>query len=79
MAIGLGMIAWICLLFSPLVFVKTAHAQEAESYGTVIGIVSLCAGNIREVKSVCVCVGGAHVANSICFPRIWVPPTLASV
>lgn len=77
MAIGLGMIAWICLLFSPLAFVKTAHAQEAESYGTVIGIVSFCAGNLGEVKGVCV--GGARVANSICFLRIWVPPTLASV
>ncbi|KAH8842534.1 78 kDa glucose-regulated protein [Pyricularia oryzae] len=38
MAIGLGMVFWLCLLFSPLAFVKTANAQDADSYGTVIGI-----------------------------------------
>lgn len=39
-ALGLGMIAWICLLFSPLAFVQTVRADEVSDYGTVIGIVS---------------------------------------
>ncbi|ROT36238.1 hsp70-like protein [Sodiomyces alkalinus F11] len=37
MALGFGLLAWICLLFSPLAFVQTAQAQDAD-YGTVIGI-----------------------------------------
>ncbi|KAI0133527.1 hsp70-like protein [Xylariales sp. AK1849] len=37
-ALGLGMIAWICLLFSPLAFVQTARAEDVAEYGTVIGI-----------------------------------------
>ncbi|KAK8098602.1 uncharacterized protein PG998_014088 [Apiospora kogelbergensis] len=37
-ALGLGMIAWICLLFSPLAFVQTVRADEVSDYGTVIGI-----------------------------------------
>ena len=39
-ALGLGMIAWICLLFSPLAFVQGVQADEVADYGTVIGIVS---------------------------------------
>ena len=39
-ALGLGMIAWICLLFSPLAFVQGVQADEVAEYGTVIGIVS---------------------------------------
>lgn len=46
MAIGLGMVFWLCLLFSPLAFVKTANAQDADSYGTVIGIVSRVANGL---------------------------------
>ncbi|RYP90019.1 hypothetical protein DL770_003864 [Monosporascus sp. CRB-9-2] len=37
-AIGLGMIAWSLLLFSPLAFVGTARADDVENWGTVIGI-----------------------------------------
>ncbi|KAL2755587.1 hypothetical protein ACRALDRAFT_2104953 [Sodiomyces alcalophilus JCM 7366] len=37
MALGFGLLAWICLLFSPLAFVQTAQAQDAD-YGTVVGI-----------------------------------------
>lgn len=40
MALGFGLLAWMALLFSPLAFVQTAQAQDTESYGTVIGIVS---------------------------------------
>ncbi|TDZ25509.1 Endoplasmic reticulum chaperone BiP [Colletotrichum orbiculare MAFF 240422] len=38
MALGFGLLAWMCLLFSPLAFVQTAQAQDTDSYGTVIGI-----------------------------------------
>lgn len=40
MALGLGLLCWIALLFAPLAFVQTVQADETESYGTVIGIVS---------------------------------------
>lgn len=40
MALGLGLLAWITLLFSPLAFVQTVNADASEDYGTVIGIVS---------------------------------------
>lgn len=38
MALGLGLLCWIALLFAPLAFVQTAQAEDTESYGTVIGI-----------------------------------------
>ena len=38
---GLGLLCWIALLFSPLAMVQPAAADETESYGTVIGIVSV--------------------------------------
>nr|XP_036586950.1 hsp70-like protein [Colletotrichum truncatum]KAF6797680.1 hsp70-like protein [Colletotrichum truncatum] len=38
MALGFGLLAWMCLLFSPLAFVQTAQAQDTENYGTIIGI-----------------------------------------
>ncbi|EQL04043.1 hypothetical protein G6O67_008217 [Ophiocordyceps sinensis] len=38
MALGLGLLCWIALLFAPLAFVQTVQADETESYGTVIGI-----------------------------------------
>ncbi|RMJ14817.1 78 kDa glucose-regulated protein [Fusarium euwallaceae] len=38
MALGLGLLCWIALLFSPLAFVQTAQADEIDNYGTVIGI-----------------------------------------
>jgi endoplasmic reticulum chaperone BiP len=40
MALGLGLLCWIALLFSPLAFVQTVNADDADNYGTVIGIVS---------------------------------------
>ena len=44
MALGLGLLCWIALLFSPLAFVQTVQADEVDNYGTVIGIVrSPCA------------------------------------
>lgn len=43
LALGLGLLAWIALLFAPLAFVQTVQADETESYGTVIGIVSAIA------------------------------------
>lgn len=36
---GLGMVFWMFLLFSPLAWVGQAKADDTESYGTVIGIV----------------------------------------
>ncbi|KAF4977508.1 hypothetical protein FZEAL_5986 [Fusarium zealandicum] len=38
MALGLGLLCWIGLLFSPLAFVQTVQADEVDNYGTVIGI-----------------------------------------
>lgn len=40
MAVGLGLVFWMFLLFSPLAWVGKVRADDAESYGTVIGIVS---------------------------------------
>lgn len=41
MALGFGLLAWMCLLFSPLAFFQSVQAQapDSENYGTVIGIV----------------------------------------
>lgn len=39
MALGLGLLCWITLLFSPLGFVQKVQADDSENYGTVIGIV----------------------------------------
>ncbi|KAH8719918.1 Endoplasmic reticulum chaperone BiP [Beauveria bassiana] len=40
MALGLGLLAWIALLFAPLAFVQTVNAEvsDRDDYGTVIGI-----------------------------------------
>ncbi|KFA63583.1 hypothetical protein S40285_04115 [Stachybotrys chlorohalonatus IBT 40285] len=38
LALGLGLLCWITLLFSPLAFVQTVNADDSENYGTVIGI-----------------------------------------
>lgn len=43
-AVGLGLVFWMFLLFSPLAWVGQAKADDTESYGTVIGIVS-CASS----------------------------------
>ena len=40
LALGLGLLAWIALLFAPMAFVQTVQADDADNYGTVIGIVS---------------------------------------
>lgn len=39
MALGLGLLAFFCALFSPA-FVQSVQADEVSEYGTVIGIVS---------------------------------------
>lgn len=39
-AMGLGLVFWMFLLFSPLAWVGQAKADDTENYGTVIGIVS---------------------------------------
>lgn len=66
MALGFGLLAWITLLFSPLAFVQTVQAEDVDSYGTVIGIVS-SSGLVA---------GHELVAN---LRRIWEPPTAVSV
>ncbi|KAH7151900.1 hsp70-like protein [Dactylonectria estremocensis] len=38
MALGLGLLCWIALLFSPAAFVQTVNAEDVDNYGTVIGI-----------------------------------------
>ncbi|KAL5615441.1 hypothetical protein BROUX41_005486 [Berkeleyomyces rouxiae] len=38
LAIAVGLLAWACLLFSPLAFVQSARADDVENFGTVIGI-----------------------------------------
>lgn len=44
LALGFGLLCWLTLLFSPLAFVQTVNAEDAaDSYGTVIGIVSSAA------------------------------------
>lgn len=50
MAMGLGLVFWMFLLFSPLAWVGQAKADDTESYGTVIGIVS-CACARRNLKT----------------------------
>lgn len=40
MAVGLGLVFWMFLLFSPLAWVGQVKADDADNYGTVIGIVS---------------------------------------
>ncbi|KAL3953332.1 hypothetical protein ACCO45_013275 [Purpureocillium lilacinum] len=38
LALGLGLLCWITMLFAPLAFVGQAQADDSENYGTVIGI-----------------------------------------
>ncbi|KAJ6437682.1 putative glucose-regulated protein 78 of hsp70 family [Purpureocillium lavendulum] len=38
LALGLGLLCWITLLFAPLAFVGKAQADDSDNYGTVIGI-----------------------------------------
>lgn len=40
LAVGLGLVFWMFLLFSPLAWVGQAKADDTDNYGTVIGIVS---------------------------------------
>jgi hypothetical protein len=68
-ALGLGVLFWVALLFSPLAFVQKAQAQDTESYGTVIGIVC-CIPNGLDCL--------VPVANRRSY-RIWEQHTLASV
>lgn len=80
MAIGLGMVFWLCLLFSPLAFVKTANAQDADSYGTVIGIVSRVANGLAFGSYLVrrALADSKHVLTKLSL-RIWAPHTLVSV
>lgn len=73
MALGLGLLAWIALLFSPLAFVQTVNAEsDVENYGTVIGIVSTTRAPGKLVAA------AAAASNLLSF-RIWAQPTPASV
>jgi hypothetical protein len=47
LGLAFGLLAFFVLLFSPLAFVQTAHAEETESMGTVIGIVSFSWRKLR--------------------------------
>lgn len=52
-ALGLGLIAWIGLLFcGPLFFASTVRADDVSEYGTVIGIVS-CHGLLLLLHHTC--------------------------
>lgn len=76
MALGLGLLAWIALLFSPLAFVQTVNAEsDVENYGTVIGIVST---TLAPRKLIAVVAAAVAAANLLSF-RIWAQPTPASV
>lgn len=48
MAMGLGLVFWMFLLFSPLAWVGQAKADDTESYGTVIGIVGCPSTSLRS-------------------------------
>lgn len=86
-AIGLGMIAWSLLLFSPLAFVGQARADDVENWGTVIGIVSDLYIYSLPILSLASSYNYLSVGNigqlltpivSLCF-RIWERHTLVSV
>ena len=86
-AIGLGMIAWSLLLFSPLAFVGQARADDVENWGTVIGIVSDLSIYSLPILSLASSYSYLSVGNvgqlltpivSLCF-RIWERHTLVSV
>lgn len=68
MALGLGLLCWIALLFSPLALVKPVQADEVDNYGTVIGIVSSSNWRSRDPST-------ANRSRN----RIWVQPTAVSV
>lgn len=83
LAVGLGLVFWMFLLFSPLAWVGQAKADDTDNYGTVIGIVSIF------LPQACVAVSDGPVtsmlapsqtstANNALF-RIWAPPTLVLV
>lgn len=76
MAMGLGLVFWMFLLFSPLAWVGHANADDSENYGTVIGIVSLpCASTACQL--------GATIASpkplTLLAYRIWEQHTLVWV
>jgi hypothetical protein len=72
MALGLGLLGWIALLFSPLAMVSPAMAQDSEDLGTVIGIVSSTPTLLPPFSGL---FGSTKTNNS----RISVLPTAASV
>ncbi len=51
LALGLGLLCWITMLFAPLAFVGQAQADDSENYGTVIGIVS--APGCARIQAAC--------------------------
>lgn len=53
MALGLGLLFWVALLFSPMAFVQSVNAESADEldYGTVIGIVRI--GHVSLVAHPC--------------------------
>lgn len=51
LAVGLGLVFWMFLLFSPLAWVGQAKADDTDNYGTVIGIVSLLPYKPRQATS----------------------------
>ncbi len=81
MALGLGLLAWIALLFAPLAFVQTVNAEvgDRDDYGTVIGIVSSSCQRSRARLLAALRPRGLFGARWLTARRIWVLPTLASV
>lgn len=79
-AMGLSLVFYMCLLFSPLAFVQTVKAEDASEYGTVIGIVCrippcVMAPFARRRFSCC---ATRTTTNQLSY-RIWALPTLVWV
>ncbi|KAF7547706.1 hypothetical protein G7Z17_g7536 [Cylindrodendrum hubeiense] len=54
MALGLGLLCWIALIFSPAAFVQTVNADDVDNYGTVIGILTI---GLQDLGTTYSCVG----------------------
>lgn len=67
MAVGLGLVFWMFLLFSPLAWVGQARADDVDNYGTVIGIVSI------QMDSTPLCLSHRAEGNFICVHRTTSP------
>lgn len=64
---GLGLVFWMFLLFSPLAWVGQAKADDTENYGTVIGIVS-CAHRALAAPSL-LCAQDHNSRTNQLFPQ----------